>query len=246
MRLSFTGKIRLIIITLLLISFIQGMVIISLTTKLVNMKNLKIDLRNAVYITWFLQFLFSMILIFYLPIFLHNSFSKIHMKLKEISLGNYNIDMNLQGMEFSMNKEFYSIHVSIKEMLKSIRTFDFLKKEKIIEHHHRIKAIINLASDGFIISDKKGKIIYINDIVSEIFPQFDENVYIVDTNFPPEIENNIKKYIIEVLKTERKKDFQQYFIPNLKKHIGLNSALIRNQDGNTMGLAIVFTNLEKK
>ncbi|MCD4818974.1 MAG: PAS domain-containing protein [Candidatus Cloacimonetes bacterium] len=246
MKLSITGKIRLIIITLLLISFVQGMIIINLTTKLDNMKNLQIDLHNTVYITWFLQFVFSMILIFYLPIFLHKAFSKIHLKLKEISQGNYNIETNLQGLEFSMNKEFYAILVSIKEMLRSIRSFDNLKKEKIIEHHHRIKAILNLTNEGFIIADIKGKIVYINDLVTEIFPQLEENVNIVDSNFPPEIEHHIKKYIIEVLKTERKKDLQQFFIPNLKRHIGLNSALVRNHDGKAIGVVIVFTNLDKK
>jgi signal transduction histidine kinase len=246
MKLSFTAKIRAIILFLLLISFVQGMIIIRTTINLENFDSEKQDIQNTIYITWFLQFLFSMILIFYLPVFLQKAFSEIHRKLKEIALGNYSIEMDLSSLQTSMDNEFFSVIVSIKEMLKSIRTFDALKKDKILEHHHRIKAILTLSKEGFIIVDKKGNIVYTNDVVTDIFPQLEENVNVVDSNFPPDIENNVKKYIVSTLHHESKQESIQFFNPNLKRHIGLANAIIRNNEGKAIGAVVAFSNMEKK
>ena len=246
MHLSFTGKIRAIILLLLLISLFQGFIILQIMGSLNQYEAIKQNIQNTIYITWFLQFVFSIFLVFYLPVFLQKAFSEIHNKLKEIAQGKYNIDVNLSVMKKSVDKEFFAVMVSIKEMLKSIRMFDMLKKEKIVEHHNRIKAILGLTNEGFIIMDIKGNIAFVNDIVLDLFPQFDGNVNVIDNNFPPEIENHIKKYMVQVIKSETKKEPVQFFNPSLKRHINLSCAVIRNIDGKAKGAVFALMNLEKK
>ena len=246
MKLSFTAKIRLIIILLFIISLIQGIIIFQLTANFTDTIQLKLDIQNTVYIALFLQLVLVLILIFYIPIFLNKAFSGIHQVLKEISKGTYSIDIDLENYERKLDKEFYAVISSIKRMLESILKFDLLKKEKIIEHHNRITALLNLTEDGFIILDIKGNIVYINDIITEIFPSISEKVNMIDSKFPPEIENNIRKYIVNVLKNRTKSDAQQFFVPTLKKHIFLNSAIIRDVRGEAKGVVIALTNLDRK
>jgi signal transduction histidine kinase len=246
MNLSFTAKIRAIIVFLLLISFVQGMIIIRASMNLDDINSEKQDIQNTVFITWFFQFLLSMILIFYLPVFLKKAFSEIHQKLKDIAQGNYSIDIDLNNLKSTLDQEFLKVFISVNDMLKSISTFDSLKKDKIIEHHNRIKALLMLCKDGFLIVDKKGNIVYVNDVVTEIFPQLEEKVNIVDSNFPPDIENNIKKYVLTTLLQETKQEAIQFYYPVLKRHISLSNAIVRNNGGKAIGAVIAFYNLEKK
>jgi len=246
MKSSFTRKIRLLIIVLFLISVVQAGIILHLIGNFTSIYDLKIDIQNTVFITVFIQFVIVMIMIFYLPVFLHKAFSEIHNILKDISQGIYNIDIDLELFRKSADKEFFSIIVAIKEMLKSVLNFDRLKKDKIVEHHNRILAILNLTEDGFMALDMKGNIIYINDKILDTFPAIIEKSNMIDTNFPPEIENNIKKYILNILKSKTKQQPQQYFMHSMKRHLVLNSGIVRDSNGQPAGVVIGFTNLTKK
>ncbi|RLC52038.1 MAG: hypothetical protein DRH89_02555 [Candidatus Cloacimonadota bacterium] len=246
MKSSFTGKIKILILLLFLMSVVQGFIVLQLIGSYDNIHDLKIDIQNTLFITVFIQFVLAIFLIFYIPVFLHKAFSEIHNILKDISQGIYHIDIDLDSFESSMDKEFYSVMISIDNMLKSVLNFDRLKKDKIVEHHNRILAILNLTSDGFIATDMKGNIIYINDKVIETFPAINEKSNMIDTNFPPEIENHIKKYILNILKSKTKQEPQQFYMPALKRHIALNSAIIRDANGQPTGVIISFDNLGKK
>lgn len=246
MKSSFTGKIRILLILLFLISVVQAGMILHLIGNFTSIFDLKIDIQNTLLITVFIQFVIVMIMIFYLPVFLHKAFSEILNILKDISQGIYNIDIDLESFKKSADKEFFSVISAIKEMLRSVLNFDRLKKEKIIEHHNRIQAILNLTEDGFMALDMKGNIFYVNDKVIEAFPAISEKSNMIDTNFPPEIENNIKKYILNILKSKTKQQPQQFFMPSIKRHLVLNSAIVRDSNGQPVGVVIAFTNLTKK
>jgi len=246
MKFSFTGRIRLIILLLFAISLVQGLIILNRTSSPENLNSLMIDIQNTIIITIFLQFILVIALIFYLPIFLQKAFAEIHAILKDITRGIYTIDIDLEDFQNRADKEFFAVIFSIKEMLKSIKTFDGLKKEKIIEHHSRIISILHLTENGFIIVDMNGNIVFINDKVTDSFKVFTDTTNILETNFPPAIENNIKKYIVSILKSQTKQESQQFFIPTLKKHIGLNSAIVRGSAGEAKGAVISISNLEKK
>lgn len=242
MKLSFTAKIRFVILLMLVISLIQGVIMLHLIPD--NFPK-RIDLLNTIYISTFLQIIFAIIIISYIPLFLQKAFNEMHQILKDVSQGIYNIDINLDEYEKTADKEFFAMISSLKDMVKSIIRFDKLKKDKIVEHHNRIQAILNLSENGFIILNKNGDIVYSNDILLDTFPSMLGKNSMIDSNFPPEIENNIKKYAITVLKSGSKKDSQNNFFPSLKKHITLNSAIVRDSAGIFCGAVIALTNLPK-
>ncbi|MBN2853645.1 MAG: hypothetical protein JXQ23_12995 [Clostridia bacterium] len=246
MKSSFTSKIRVIIILLFLISLVQGLIILLRVANFNDLNSLRMDIQNTIYISVFFQFLLSIILIFYLPVFLHNAFSEIHNILKDISQGIYTIELDTGSLEKSLDKEFFAVVLEIQRMLKSVVTFDNLKKEKIVEHHSRILSILNMTENGFIVLDMNGNIVYINDKVTENFSAISEKTNLLDKNFPPEIENNIKKYAVSILKNKSKQEYQQFFIPSLKRHIGINSGIVRGADGEMKGVVLSLSNLDRK
>ncbi|MCK4694283.1 MAG: hypothetical protein KAT74_00900, partial [Candidatus Cloacimonetes bacterium] len=130
MKLSFTSKIRIIIILLFTISLVQGLLIFQMVGDFNDPDALKMDIQNTIYITLFLQFILVMILFFYIPVFLHKAFSEIHQILTDITRGNYSIDINIGDFETRVDKEFLAVILSIKDVLKAFLNFDKLKKEK--------------------------------------------------------------------------------------------------------------------
>lgn len=246
MKLSFTGKLRLIIMVLFLISMMQGIIVLHLVITGQDMHQVRLDIQNTIYITLFMQFLVTIILVFYIPVFLHKAFMDIHVILKDIAQGMYSLEIDLPTYENMVDKEIFAVIKSISDTLRSVKKFDKLKKDKIVEHHNRIISILNLAENGFIILDVEGNIVYINDKVTNIFPNLNEGVNVTETNFAPEIENSIKKFILPILKNKSSVDNQQYFIPTLKRHIGLGCGIVRDSYGGVKGTVVAITNLEVK
>ncbi len=246
MRISFIRKIRLLIIIVFIIEILKSGIILHLINTQGSLLQMKLDIQNTIFIGLFIQFLLVLSIILYVPRFLHKAFSEIHNIIKDITQGVYTIDIDLDNSKTTIDKEFFAVISSLKEMLKSILTFDKLKKEKIVEHHNRIVSILNLTDDGFVIVDIKGNFVYINEKVTETFPALSDKTNIIETNFPPEIENNIKKYTLNILNSHTKQEPQQFFVPSLKRHIVLNSAMIRDVAGQPTGAIIALTNLEKR
>lgn len=243
MKQTFTGKIRLIIILAFIITVIQSIVILSLVGGLQETE-LVMNIQNAVYITIFLQFILLLILFFYVPVFMRQSFTEIHNVLKEIAKGRYNLEIDMDYFQKTKDKEVYKLLVSIQKMLQAVFTFDKLKKAKIVEHHNRINAILKLTQKGFIVLDIKGNIVYMNELVAETIPSIIEKSNLVETNFPPVLENNLKKYVINVLEKKSKQDPVQFFMADLKRHITLDSAIVRDDEGKACGAVISVANLQ--
>jgi len=246
MKVSIGSRIRWTFVILFLFSIIQGAIILNIIHVSEAPLTIRQNIQNTIYVTIFIEFIFVLILFFYLPVFMKKTFSIIHNIISVITEGNYRLYEKKEDIPTSSIKEINEILDSILKMLNSILTYDSLKREKIVEHNSRINAILKLSKDGFIILDLKGKIVYMNEIISTIFPSITENSNMLDTNFPPEIENNIKKYIMDVLKKQTNIRATQFFVPSLKKHIRLESAVVRNSEGKIKGAVIAFTNLERK
>ncbi len=246
MKLSFTGKIRLLIIIMFIVAIVQAGIILHLINNSNSFFQMKLDVQNSIFIGLFIQFLLALIIIFYVPIFLHKAFTEIHNIIKDITQGIYTIDIDLESYKTTIDKQFFAILSQLKDMVRSVLTFDKLKKEKIIEHHNRIVSILNLTDDGFMIVDIKGNFVYMNEKVTDTFPALSDKNNIIEANFPPEIENNIKKYTLNILDSHTKQEPQQFFVPSLKRHIVLNSAMIRDAAGQPTGAIIALTNMEKR
>jgi len=229
-----------------IVAIIQAGMILHLINNSINISQIKLDVQNTIFIGLFIQFILTLSIIIYVPIFLHKAFTEIHNIIKDITQGIYTIDIDPDSYKIKIDKEFYVIITLLKDMLKSILTFDKLKKEKIVEHHNRIVSILNLTDDGFIIVDNKGNFVYMNEKVTDTFPALNDKTNIIESNFPPEIENNIKKYTLNILKSHTKQESQQFFVPSLKRHIVLNSAIIRDSNGQPTGAIIALTNIGKR
>ena len=242
MKFSFTAKIRFVILLLLLVSLLQNIILLQLIpTDLSN----KIDMLNTIYISSFIQIIFVIILLSYIPILLQKAFNEINQVLKDLTQGIYQIDLDINDYEQRADKEFFSVFSTLVTMVKSVAKFDTLKKEKIVEHHNRILAILNLTEDGFMVIDRNGTIVYKNDILLNIFPTLHEKNSIIDSNFTPEIENNIKKYAINLIKKGSKQPPINHFFPSLKKHITIKSAIVRDSSGDVCGAVLALVNLPK-
>lgn len=246
MKKTFTGKIRIILLLLFTISLIQVLIILTRISNFDNFNSLMIDIQNTVIITIFLQFVLVISAIFSIPVFLRKELTGVYSILKDITRGIYSIEIDLEDYRTRVDEEFFAVFLTIKEMLKSVQTYDNLKKEKIIEHHNRIISILHLTENGFLIVDLNGNIVFINDKVTDYFKALKETTNVLETNFPPEIENSIKKYITSILKSHSKQEITKYFIPALKRHIELNSAVVRGPDGEAKGAIVSIANLEKK
>ena len=246
MKLSFTGKIRFLIIIMFIVAIVQAGIILHLINNSNSFFQMKLDVQNSIFIGLFIQFLLTLIIIFYVPIFLHKAFTEIHNIIKDITQGIYTIDIDLDVYKTTIDKQFFAILSQLKDMAISVATFDKLKKEKILEHHNRIVSILNVTDDGFMIIDIKGNFVYMNEKVTETFPALSDKSNIIEANFPPEIENNIKKYTLNILDSHTKQEPQQFFVPALKRHIVLNSAMIRDAAGQPTGAIIALTNMEKR
>ena len=184
MRLSFTGKIRLLIVFMFIVAILQAGIILHLISNSISFIQMKLDVQNTIFIGLFIQFLLTLIIIFYVPIFLHKAFSEIHNIIKDITQGVYTIEIDLDNYKTTIDKEFFAVISILKDMLKSILTFDKLKKEKIIEHYNRIVSILNLTDDGFVIVDIKGNFIYMNEKVTNTFRKLIISIdYQLNTSF---------------------------------------------------------------
>ena len=246
MRLSFTGKIRLLVILVIIVAILQAGIILHLINNSSSFIQMKLDVQNTIFIGLFIQFLLAITIVIYIPVFLHKAFTEIQNILKDITQGIYTIDIDLDGYKTTIDKQFFAILTQLKDMVRSVLTFDKLKKEKIVEHHNSIVSILNLTDDSFVIVDIKGNFVYMNEKVTDTFPALSDKSNIIEANFPPEIENNIKKYTLNILNSHTKQEPQQFFVPSLKRHIVLNSAMIRDAAGQPTGAIIALTNLEKR
>ncbi len=246
MKYTFSNKIRIIIIILFVITLVQGLLITKILHSDATLDIIKGNISNTIVISIFLSFTISILLFFYLPVFLKNSLKPIHKKLKDISKGSYNIDVDSDNSKDKMDSEFYAIVESISEMLDRILSFDGLKKAKIIEQTNRIKAILNLSKEGFLVVSKKGEIAYVNEPVKSIYPIFEEDNNFVEKNFQPDIENNLKKYVLKILDNQTKSEDISYYANNIKRHITLSSAIVKDENGKFNGVVIRMSNLEKK
>lgn len=241
MRTGFLQKIKIYFSALIIISLLNNLFIFLLLLFNVNIPD---STKNDIYNILFFSILIQIILVIYFLVYVRKNLKKDLSCLKqvvlEITKGNYNYEP-----EEIINKdpEINNLLSKLLKMKESILHFDNLKKEKIIEHRNRILAMLNLTESGFIIFNIKGNIIYISDLLKTIFPSIEENTNIFSTNYSQEIENTIKKIVLQITKTSLKTEPQSVYFHSLKKHITVKSSLIRDSRGIPIGFLICLINL---
>jgi len=98
------------------------------------------------------------------------------------------------------------------------------------------------------IIDNSGEILYINEVMKERFKklELDENKDFLDTIYPDSFEKTIKKYVMEVISQEKKKDPCTMFITEMNLEFTIKSALYKNRNGDFLGAVFIITDLEEK
>jgi len=271
MKFSLANKIRVIIVSLFLLTLLLGIIIIAQlnsgvnldqkmeiaknnenrivflsTNELLQLVNIRNNIETTIYIVFILQFILSLVLIFNLPNFLKQSLKEVQNILSEINKGNYTIEIEPDIFHKRMDKEFLNLIISIKNVLMTFKKFDELKKEKIIEYKNRLINVLNISDNGFMIFQLNGELLYINETVLETFPSLNIESSIFESNFIPDLENSIKKYVIQTLKNKSKTEDAQYFMPSLKRHVKIKSAIVKNSTGFPIGAVFCFPDISKK
>jgi hypothetical protein len=204
------------------------------------------DIESLAYAWFIVLMILAGAVWFTLPVMLNRGLRDIRKILTDVSRGRYNIEFKLYEYDYRKNPEMSDILYAIKAMLSAIQQLDKAKKEKIVEHLGRINCLLKLAGNGFIILSVDGYIRFINDMVTESFPQLEEGANLLGGNFPPEIENTIKRYGTQVLKTRNKVEPQQFFLPSQKRQIELQSQIVKDDESRVTGVVLAIYNLEKK
>lgn len=204
------------------------------------------EIRTILFIILIMQLFVMIFLISFLPGSLKRMFKGVVTIIDDISRGNYSQSINLDEYRAMYDKELVEVVDSLKKMLGIILKFDSLKKDKIQEQRGRIIALLNLTENGFMIINHKGEIVYANHLIKEHFPTMSEDKNIVETNFGLDIDNNIKKYVTEIVKNQSKNRPKQFYMASMKRHIALKSELVRDTDGNYIGAVIGVFNLSKR
>ncbi len=247
-----TKRIRILIMVFLSLFILQSVflliTLVDNSTKIdsqefEDFKNIVINLQL---VFMFLFFFVSVIYFFFIPVFLRRSLRDTDHIINEISRGNYKIDINEYDYKKRNDPEIVKIIMSMQKMINVILSFDQAKKEKIIEHYSRLNSIMRILDSGIVILKLDGEISFVSDVASEHFPGLEQDINLISNGFSPEIENNIKKYAMIVLKSRSQQADQQFFFPSQKRHLNLKSSIVRNESGEAIGAVIAIQSIEKK
>jgi len=182
----------------------------------------------------------------YQPIKMRRSINQLRHVFDEFRKGNYEYD--LENLAESTEKEYIPLVESIKKMIANIIQFDRLKETKISAHFGKLKALLALMSDGAMIIDTSGEILYINQVMMNKFRNLDLdlNKDFLDTIYPDSFEKTVKKYVKEVLIKGERKDPCKMFIPEMSLEFTIKSALYKNRSGDFLGAVFILTDLLEK
>lgn len=246
MKVYIKKRIALYLMFILALSALQYVLI---TLSLSQYRELRFtynEVRTILLIFMLVQVFVVIFLISFLPGYFRKMLNGINSIINDISRGSYNQNIDLDEYHKKYDKEIVEVVESVKKMLTIILKFDSLKKEKIQEQKGRIIALLNLTENGFMIVNQKGDIVYTNHFVKEHFPNMTEDINILEANFGLEIDNNVKKYAVEIIKSQSKARQKQFYMASMKRHITLRSELVRDVDGNFIGAVIGLYNLGKR
>ena len=246
MKVMIKKRIALYLVLILALSALQYLLVTLSLSQYREMRFTYNEVRTILLIFLIVQVFVVIFLISFLPNYFRKMLSGISSIISEISRGSYNQNIDLEEYRRNYDREIVEVVESVKKMLTIILKFDSLKKDKIQEQKGRIIALLNLTENGFMILNQKGDIVYTNHLVKEHFPNMLEEINILEANFGLEIDNNVKKYATEIIKTQSKARQKQFYMASMKRHISLRSELVRDADGNFIGTVIGMYNLGKR
>ncbi len=243
---SFYESINISLLIILIIYIVQVVILLFQFSSDHPMTQIVNDSKNILF-SFLLFFVIYYIAIMILqPLKMKKSIKQFKHVFDEFRKGNYSYD--LENLTETVEKEYIPLVESIKKMITNIVQFDKLKEIKISAHYGKLKALLSLISDGAMILDKSGEILYINEVMRSRFInlELDENKDFLDIIYPNSFEKTIKKYVKEVLTKGEKKEPCSMFIPDMDLEFTIKSSLFKNRSGDFLGAVFIITDLKQK
>ncbi len=243
---SFYKSINVSLFIMLITYIVQAVILIFQFNSGNPIEQIINDSKNILFSFIILFIIYYISLIIYQPIKMKKSIKQLQHIFDEFRKGNY--DYDLESVTENIEKEYTPLIEAIKKMMANIIQFDKLRKIKISAHFGKIKALLSLMTDGALIIDNSGEILYVNDVMKERFIklELDENKDFLDTIYPESFEKTIKKYVMEVISKGEKKEACTMFIPEMNLEFTIKSALYKNSNGDFLGAVFIITDLAEK
>lgn len=237
MKKSLKNRYQILLLIFFAIFIIESALILISVLSNGDMARLKADLQSIVIMFIFVQFIYFIVMFYYIPYQYERANREIYHILQEISEGKYQID--LEAKTNNQSDEISSLIKALHRMMNIIIKFDSLKADKIYEHHQRIQMLINMIPQGCLIMSIIGEIVYINDFMKKNFPALTENLNIMETLLPDYVESELKPMMGESVKTGNNLQNVKVTISSQNKSYLLNSSIIRNRKGQTTGAIFI-------
>ncbi len=238
MKKSLKNRYQILLLVFLVLIVLGSAFILMTVYNAFNLAQLKADIQSIVILFMLLQFIYFIVLFYYVPFQYEQALKEIYQILQEISEGKYQIDLDIKT--HNQVSEIKNLMVAMQRMMNIIIKFDSLKGDKIYEHHQRIQLLINMIPQGCLIMTIIGEIVYINNYVKDTFPALTENLNILETLLPEYIEDEFKPIMIESIKSGNNLHDKVITIKSMESKFKLNSSIIRNRKGLPIGAIFII------
>lgn len=243
---SFYKSINISLIIMLITYLLQVLILIYQFNSGNPLEQIVNDSKNILYSFMILFIIYYISIIIYQPIKMRKTIKQLQHIFDEFRKGNYEYD--LDNVSENVEKEYSPLVEAVKKMMANIIQFDKLKKIKISAHFGKIKALLSVMSDGALIIDNSGEILYVNEVMKDRFNklELEENQDFLDTVYPESFEKTIKKYVMDVISKAEKREACTMYIPEMDLEFTIKSALYKNSNGDFLGAVFVITDLTEK
>lgn len=233
MKKSLRSKYQVLLLVFFALFILESALILMTAYGPIRLQQLKSDIQSIVIFFLFMQFVYFVVLFYYVPYQYDKALNEIYQLMNEISEGKYQIDLDLKTHK--QGEEVTSLIQALNKMMSIIIRFDNLKTEKIYEHHQRLQLLMNLIPQGCLIITIIGEIVYCNDFIKQNFPALYDNLNMLETLLPEYLEDEFKPTIIDSIKEGSNIHDKIINITSLKSSYTLNSSIVRNRKGQSIG-----------
>jgi signal transduction histidine kinase len=237
MKKSIKSKYQMLLLIFFAVFMLEAALILMTAYSPIRLQQLKSDIQSIVILFMLLQFVYFVILYYYVPYQYDHALKEIYQLLREISEGKYQIDLDLKTHQ--QGEEIQNLIIALHRMMNIIIKFDNLKTEKIYEHHQRIQLLINMLPQGCLIITITGEIVYCNDFIKENFPVLSENLNILETLLPEYLEDELKPMMIESIKTGSNIHEKIVNITSLAATYIISNSIVRSRKGQSIGAIFI-------
>lgn len=239
MKKSLKNRYQILLLIFFAIFIIESALILVSVYNTGNLAMLKADLQSIVILFVLFQFIYFIVLFYYIPYQYDRALKDIYQILQEISEGKYQID--LEAKTCNQTTEIVSLMTALSRMMNIIIRFDSLKADKIYEHHQRIQSLISMIPEGCIIMSIIGEIVYENDFVKTHFPALTENLNLLETLLPDYVEDELKPLMMESIKNANNLQDRKIVIKSQENAaFRVDSSIIRNRKGQPTGAIFII------